>query len=310
MSRWFRIYDDAMHDPKVQRLPAKLFKLWFNLLCLASKNGGVLPCTEDTSYALRISRAEVEANLADLARRGLLDPAIDGRFAPHNWEKRQYKSDHSTTRVHAHRSKNINKNNENIASETANVVTLKRPETVSETPPEQNRTEQSQKQKKIYGSSKAMNPENERTFEEFWEVYPKRDGANPKAPAKVRFLSAVMKGADSPTICAAAGRYAAECRRLGTEKTPMVAQAVTWLAQRRWEDYPELAPAEAPTWAPPPGMKSLKEEWANDSTADIRIDAGPRQNGSNRVEQLQLPGGGSLRVEVRSQGKSSGDPPW
>ncbi len=147
-------------------------------------------------------------------------------------------------------------------------------------------------------------------FEEFWRVYPKRDGASPKAPAKVSFLASVKGGVEPLTICAAAGRYAAECRRLGSEGTPMVAQAVTWLRQKRWGDYPEVVPVDTPMWAPPPGMKSLKEEWANDSTTNIRVDAGPRQNGSNRVEQLQLPGGGSLRVEVRPEGKSPGDPPW
>lgn len=78
-------------------------------------------------------------------------------------------------------------------------------------------------------------------FEEFWKVYPKRNGANPKEPAKQKFAAAVRSGANPPEIIAAAGRYAAECQRNQIIKTDKVAQAVTWLNQKRWGDYP---PAE------------------------------------------------------------------
>lgn len=78
-------------------------------------------------------------------------------------------------------------------------------------------------------------------FEEFWKVYPKRDGANPKEPAKQKFAAAVKSGADPGEITAAAGRYAAECARKQIAKTDKVAQAVTWLNQKRWGDYPSPA---------------------------------------------------------------------
>ena len=35
MTLWLRLYTEALHDPKVQRLPAKTFKGWINLLMLA-----------------------------------------------------------------------------------------------------------------------------------------------------------------------------------------------------------------------------------------------------------------------------------
>ena len=55
MSRWFRYYDEALDDPKVQRLSGDLFKVWVNLLSLASKNDGKLPSADDISFRLRIS---------------------------------------------------------------------------------------------------------------------------------------------------------------------------------------------------------------------------------------------------------------
>jgi hypothetical protein len=80
-------------------------------------------------------------------------------------------------------------------------------------------------------------------FEDFWKVYPKRDGANPKEPAKQKFAAAVKSGADPGEITAAAGRYAAECMRKQIARTDKVAQAVTWLNQKRWGDYPASAAA-------------------------------------------------------------------
>lgn len=79
-------------------------------------------------------------------------------------------------------------------------------------------------------------------FEEFWEVYPKRDGANPKIPARKKFIAAVKSGVEPAAVIAAAGRYAAEMRAKAQERTPYVAQAVTWLNQQRWGDYDANAP--------------------------------------------------------------------
>lgn len=102
MSRWFRVYDDAMHDPKVQSLPPPLFKFWFNLLCVASKNDGVIPPLSELKSLLKARLDHLETYLKTLLERGLIDE-IDGCLEPHNWRKRQYKSDVSTARVRAHR---------------------------------------------------------------------------------------------------------------------------------------------------------------------------------------------------------------
>jgi hypothetical protein len=75
-------------------------------------------------------------------------------------------------------------------------------------------------------------------FEEFWKVYPKKDG---KKKARENFARAVKRGADPDEIIAGARRYADAC--VGTEPH-FVKWAQGWLTDERWTDLPE--PAQAP----------------------------------------------------------------
>lgn len=105
MSRWFRMYDDVLDDPKVQRLPADLFKAWVNLLCLASKNGGTLPCIDDVAFALRMDVECADDVVGSLVERGLLDEEGEDAYRPHNWNSRQFKSDQDPTAAERQRRK-------------------------------------------------------------------------------------------------------------------------------------------------------------------------------------------------------------
>jgi hypothetical protein len=93
MSRWFRFYDDAVNDPKVQRLAPDLFKVWVNLLCIVSKAGGTLPTIAEIAFTLRAKVPKVQIYITELALAGLLDKNEDGTFSPHNWNARQFKSE-------------------------------------------------------------------------------------------------------------------------------------------------------------------------------------------------------------------------
>lgn len=93
MSQWFRVYDTLVDDPKVQRLPAELFRALINLWCLASQNGGVLPSCEDMAFKLRVPQAKVQSILAQLMEAGLIDADETVGLQPHNWNGRQFKSD-------------------------------------------------------------------------------------------------------------------------------------------------------------------------------------------------------------------------
>jgi len=104
--RWFRFYAEAVYDPKVQRLPAAMFRQWVNLLCLASLNEGTLPDSAGIGFALHLSPKATENLLCELIDRQLLD--TDGiTVTPHNWEGRQYQSDSSTERMRKHRNNGV-----------------------------------------------------------------------------------------------------------------------------------------------------------------------------------------------------------
>jgi hypothetical protein len=103
VSRWFRMYDELLDDPKVQMLPAADFKSWVNLLCLASRNDGRFPNVSAIAFALRETEDAVSTLLERLLSGGLIERRSGGadgaHYAPYKWDERQYKSDTSTNRV-------------------------------------------------------------------------------------------------------------------------------------------------------------------------------------------------------------------
>lgn len=104
MSRWFRVYDDLVDDPKVQMLKPALFKVLVNLWCLASQNGGIFPHPNDIAFKLRMRGHVIDDILEELQNLGLVDTDETGTH-PHNWASRQYQSDSSAERVKRHREK-------------------------------------------------------------------------------------------------------------------------------------------------------------------------------------------------------------
>ena len=89
MSRWFRFYDSVLDDPKVQQLADHLFRGWVNMLCLASKNNGVIPSLRNVSFCLRVTEEHAKSLVTALLHEGLLEER-DGQLMPHNWERRQF----------------------------------------------------------------------------------------------------------------------------------------------------------------------------------------------------------------------------
>ncbi len=72
-------------------------------------------------------------------------------------------------------------------------------------------------------------------FDEFWQAYPKREGANPKTPALKSYLRATGTGKVSPAeLLDAAKRYAASVNPADARFIPM---ASTWLNQERWTEH-------------------------------------------------------------------------
>lgn len=215
MSQWFRFYNEALDDPKVQKLPAETFRGWVNLLCLAARNDGVLPPHADIAFALRLTDARATALLDGLIEAELLDHDDSG-IRPHNWSSRQYKSDVSNERVKRHR-------------EQAKTVTCNVTPSVTETPPD---TESEQKQ------SRADTKRSAEGFAEFWNVYPKKVS---KGRALKAYNRVVGKEATAEQLLVGAKRYAAECRGKDLQ---YVAHGASWINDSRWlDETPQSAAA-------------------------------------------------------------------
>ncbi len=88
MALWFKIHDDALDDPRLQRLAPATFRAWFNLLCVASRNGGRLPELSALAWLLRCGRKPLARRLDELKAVGLIED-VDGGLRPVEWERRQ-----------------------------------------------------------------------------------------------------------------------------------------------------------------------------------------------------------------------------
>jgi uncharacterized phage protein (TIGR02220 family) len=108
------------HDPKVQQLPDKTFRLLINLWCVAGDNDGLIPDTKTLSFELRISNAQVERFLSELIELELVDETEEGDLEPHNWSHRQYKSDADpTARDRKQRQRDKQKLSTNVTRDTS-----------------------------------------------------------------------------------------------------------------------------------------------------------------------------------------------
>jgi hypothetical protein len=141
LSRWFRFYTGVVDDPKAQMLAPEMFKHWVNVLCIAAQHDGELPDIAVTAFTLRMTEVKAASILAKLHALNLLD-TTEKSFKPHNWDGRQYKTDHTDNtnaiRQRKHRDKQRDELNELKAlRDRASIalrngvsnVTAKRPDT-------------------------------------------------------------------------------------------------------------------------------------------------------------------------------------
>lgn len=230
LSKWFRLYNEVLNDPKVQALDAETFRHWINLLCIASMKDGVLPDVSDIAFHLRIEKNAVVTLLERLLNATLIDKLNGGtngyHYAPHNWDKRQYKSDTSTERVKRFR---------------------QRSETVTVTPPDTDTDTDTEQNKKYIHQPKQVRSKDSKSkdFDKFWLGYPRRVG---KGAAEKAWVKAVQ-GTEASVIIASLGSHKF------SEDINYIPHPATWLNQRRWEDVPTVgsSPAAAPVKLFPDG---------------------------------------------------------
>jgi hypothetical protein len=78
-------------------------------------------------------------------------------------------------------------------------------------------------------------------FDEFWQAYPGREGANPRKPAETKFNALVKTGVDPELLIAEAKKLASSEASRGNVGSRFIPQAVTWLNQQRWVDHAAVA---------------------------------------------------------------------
>lgn len=127
---WFRMYSEFANDPKVQSISEAMQRRLVMLLCLRCSNTLVTLQEDEIAFALRITETELAETKAVFVRKGF----INDQWEIQNWEKRQFVSDSSASRVAKHRAKA----KEEAAKQSEEVETACN---VTVTPQIQNRTD-------------------------------------------------------------------------------------------------------------------------------------------------------------------------
>lgn len=267
MSRWFRHYAGLCRDEKLVSVAIKsrqpierVVWIWAAILESAAEiddEGQYRLDAAEVAYFLRADETDILSVESALANAGRVD---EGRVV--KWGNRQFRSDRSAERVAAHRQRKRQDRDDNPhqgASQNGDVTLQERrrnsPETETELDTEEPLPQTSIPTPNVRAVAKPTRPSVSDEFDQFWAAYPSRGGAaNPKQPARDKFARAVKSGCEPSVLISAAKRYAEIERNAGRFGTEKIAQAVTWLNQRRWADYAEMAavqggkPGEEARW--------------------------------------------------------------
>lgn len=239
---WFKFYNTALDDPKVQRLAPPVFKTWVNLLCLASRNHGVIPPLADMAFALRMDEGLADSHLMALIDAGLIDNANGGAM-PHNWDKWQAKKDTTNAERQArYRQRNQEVNAINAVSNAVTPVTV--------TPPDNKIIDNRLDKDKDFLSETSSDPSQKKksrnsyseAFEEFWRAFP-TDALMSKKNAAAQF--AKLSEADQRKATEAVPAFRAYCEK-NSDYRPVHAER--FISQRRFDGFAEttLSAAKSP----------------------------------------------------------------
>ncbi len=204
--RWFRLYNEFAHDPKVQSMPEEMQRRLVMLYCLQCEGCLGDLGDDELALALRIDR-HILSQTKELF---LQKKFITENWKIRSWAKRQMQSDSSTLRMQRHRDK------------------LKRHRDVTVTTPDTDTDTDTDKKPPIpprgvpYG------------FDEFWKSYPRKVGRG--AAEKVWIKIKPNKEMVEKIIGALC--WQKEQEQWTKDKGQFIPFPSTWLNQRRWEDEP------------------------------------------------------------------------
>lgn len=106
--RWLRLYNEIIDDPKIGLLKDREFRLFIEILCIASQQsdtGSTRLTHEQITWRLRRG---IKSSMTTLLRLKLVEEKIENGekiIWVKNWEKRQFSSDSSYDRVKRYREK-------------------------------------------------------------------------------------------------------------------------------------------------------------------------------------------------------------
>jgi hypothetical protein len=236
---WFRLYTEFAHDTKVQLLPHAMQRHLIMLFCLKGsgeletllKRCQVVPSAfhersveQKLAFALRISEKELAETKGEFEREGF----IDGSWNLLNWEKRQYRSDVSTERVHRFREANKKRREDSV----------KRFRNVSETACNGEDTDTDTEHKKTIASN--GNGHHARfaasEIESVYQQYPRKT-------AKAAALKAIKKSLENldeeDPVAALRARVTEFANSPAGRKGEFVPYPATWFNRKQYLDDPK-----------------------------------------------------------------------
>jgi len=145
-SLWLRLYTETLSDPKVQRLPDKVFKAWVNLLCVAKINDqdGRLPDSiSDIAFMIHVSKAKAQLYMQVLTDAGLIEDNC-----MHEWRNRQYESDQDPTALDRKRKQRERDKSQNV-TQMSRVTSRSKSQNVTRTDTESETDTESIKKERV-----------------------------------------------------------------------------------------------------------------------------------------------------------------
>jgi hypothetical protein len=229
---WVKIDDSFPDHPKIKGLKDDEFRLYMTALCYSSRylTDGVIPLNivrtfiESRSKSSRIS-ALVEANLWEI----VADNVVILSYSEYQFTKERIETERKLAAERMNKSRLLRRTNGVTSPKVQPPHTHPIP---------------------IPIPIKDINtfPLEMTSFEEFWNLYPRKQA---KGAAHTAFQKALNK-TDLETILAGVRRFASDPNR----EPEFTAHASTWLNQERWTD--EAQPAKAMTRTESSVMRALE----------------------------------------------------
>lgn len=251
---WTKFYwSDWESDPALRLCSLAAQGLWMRMLCIAAAHDpiGYVAVAgrglDETALARMTgcSGSEASALLGELERNGVFSRDRHGRIYSRRMVADAKKSAIARKNGRNGGNPSLREQRENSSSDKG----MDKPHLKPQEPEARSQNRSSLRS----DSANAAPDQIEADFGAFWAAYPRREGENPKRPASLAYRRA-RKEAGADVLLAGAQRYAS--RTAGLDRR-FIAQATTWLNQRRWQDDDVV-----PSGTAGPPKQAEPAEWA------------------------------------------------